>query len=259
MRNIAIALDVKNDNLPPASKTENLFPYELATAETGALAHWVFDRGGQDNFVDRVSGQLLTPQSDTYAFTEHSVVLDGAAGNGLLTPVTDSLGMLMFVVARKPAQNSVVFGGSIGPSGAGGFGLNTVLSSGLYARQRTDSSAGAAFAISYKYGLLSPGEWFFAAMYSGVRPDLEDGVSVFMGPDSYISVGFGADTPIVSSRKVAIGNGYFTGQGQGVELEIAEFGLISGDYLDSEKGKSILARTLSRMGERNINISLPQS
>lgn len=254
MRSIALSLDFEDSSLPPAGKTANLFPYPLAVAEDGAVAHWVFDRGGEDSFVDRVSGQVLTPQSDTYAFTENSVVLDGSVGNGLLTPVTDSLGLLMFIVARKPTQGSAVFGGSIGPVGQGGFGLNATDTTTIGARQRGPYPSGSLAAQATRYGMVAGGEWFFAAMYSGAAAS-GDEVSVFVGSNAFARTALaGTD---VSERKIAIGNGYFAGQGVGATIEVAEFGLISGSYLTRDKGIELLTRAVRRMKERGITVALP--
>lgn len=255
MKSPVFIVDYEDDTLPAVSAPVVL-PFFLLpnpTPEPSAVSHWVFSQD-ESSFNDLVSMAPLTPQTEEYSFTQNSVTLLNTAGNGLLTPTSDQIGLTIFFCAKKPSTASVVYGGSIGPVGAGGFGVNTITNA-IHSRQRTPSLSISA--STTKYGSVATGGWFFCAAYFGPLASLGGaaGAAISFGPNSYATMALGSDTPVVSDRKIAIGNGFFSDQGTGVPIEFAEFGILSGAELTAASGAAMFARAQSRMSARGITLS----
>ena len=258
MPTIAYALDYDDAALPAAGKTENLYAWPPAAAQAGATAHWVFDRGGEGSLIDLVDEYELTPQADTYGFGRASLTIAGAVGNALLTPFDDAANTLFWFVARRPLlANSAIFAGTLGGVDMGGFGVHQVAATAsIYARQRVQGSGEPAKSASIVYGDVDVGDWFFGAGYTGSRAVQSDnGVTVFRDPASFSQAAITpATADVIAGRKIALGNGYYNGQGAGTVLEFAEFGIMAGVEMTAAKGAEIYADAQARLASRGIVI-----
>jgi hypothetical protein len=255
MNSPALILDYSDSTLPAVNAPvyPTFFYLPNPAPEPSAVSHWALSQD-ERSFVDLVSSALLTPQTDNYSFTQNGVTLLNTVGNGLLTPTDDQTGLTLFFCAKKPSTAAVVYGGSIGALGQGGFGINTVGGS-IFSRQRTPSSAIAA--ASSRYDVIDSGTHFFGAAYFGPLTSLggASGAAIFVGPNSYATLALGGETADVSDRKIAVGNAFFTGQGTGVSIDFAEFGIMSGVELTAASGAAMFARAQARMSGRGITLS----
>lgn len=254
MANLLQILPYSNPSLPKIqSAISPLFPYPRAAPEPGALAHWVFDRGSGAGFEDLVSGQTLTPQAATYSFTSNCVVLNAESGNGLATDIDDSAGLTYSMVFRKTSEQ-VVIGGTLGnvADGTGG-GIHLVSPSTAYYRQRAIPSPNATI-VSVSLADIDDGAWVHLSGYFGDLGAGTNGARLSLSGAAPIANTVNADNPSISTRKVAIGNGYYAGQGVGQQVAIAEFIVFSGIPLTSSNAADYYDHAKARMADRGIVI-----
>ncbi|MCO7251217.1 hypothetical protein [Pseudoalteromonas sp. Ps84H-4] len=247
--------NVNLNDLVSEPKLEGSFNNKLA-AEPLAVRHWVFDQGNSDSFKDLVNGVDITRQSAEINERFNSLILPKEVGNGLISDIQCSGKDIIFAVVKKlpKSPNTLLIAGNANEDvqSGGGVLLNSTGSTTLSMRCRLNDGSTPSISSS-RYSYVAESEWYFVAGYVGDIDSISS-LAIFMGPDSFASKDISSSGRNFSNRSLAVGNAYYQDHPSVADTQIAEFGIIQGQELTPEYGKTLFEHSKQRMLKRGIKL-----
>lgn len=231
-----------------AADAKPIFP---AGVESGAYGHWDFG-GSPESLIDLVSGNALTLAGSAPTYNADSIKIADGGTHGLITSLDDAAACTFCAVIQLYTAgsnlNQILFGTSTNVSGDGGSmgylqGGSANVSPIFQSRPSTNLNAAALSTT-----LVGAGQWVFVAFS---RSDA--------APRLIYTAGVGATTEgsaaakTVSSRKVAIGAGYYPTSAFQYGAKFAEAVLFTGAKTEVELA-AIAARAKVRMQRKGIAV-----
>jgi hypothetical protein len=216
--------------------------------EADAGGHWYL--GANDGLLDLISKQPLTLQGAAPTYAANYATIAGGGGKALLTPWADSAVQTICMVVRRPtvAADAFFAGAQTTVAGDGGSGIFYQQSLAATARFSTRPFAGGAFFANWPANVPA-GAFAFLAYSEEYASGMKRTALIGGGAASTLVDG-SAKTVGVSTRKIAIGNGYygtFTGS-----ADVAEFIYYPGRALTEAEMQAVYLRSKDRMASRGL-------
>lgn len=251
---LRLPFSVPDGSLPviSASDVELYIPYEV---ESSPYDHWIL-KGSSASLVGLKSGRVLTPQSTLPTYQPGYLNMTSEVGKALLTDMTDAAAQTVVVILKRPVLpiNSEVqiLAGAIDTVGSGAASTG----SGIYVQGTTSASltlnirGGSGLLLTTAPGAV--GDWTMVAF--GEQSDATSlaGTSYAGGAATNKTTSWPGVAKRVSTRKIAIGNGYY-GSGVISALSIAEV-LLYDRALSVAELDAVYARAKVRMASRGLTL-----
>lgn len=174
--------------------------------------YWLLG-GSADSLVGLKSETNLVPQAATPVYAGGYLTMSSGVGNALLSDKVDSASQTVCVIYQIDSDSTagvrVIAGtqqtSSVSPQN--GSAMFTELGD---SKSVSGATRGTSSAIKLSQGASTAGNWLFAAYSeSGAGPSVR---TLFIGGATPVSSTVNdAGAKSVSSRKIALGNGYYTG------------------------------------------------
>lgn len=251
-------LNYQNDNLQDLVNEPKLigsFNNKLS-AEPLAVRHWVFDQGNSESFEDLTNGVEITRQSLEYQERFNSLVLPKEFGNALVSDIQCTGQDIIFAVVKKlpTGTNSLLIAGNANGDleNGGGVLLNSIGNTAVSMRCRLNDGTTTSVS-STRYAQVAENEWYFVAGYVGDLNSVSS-LAIFMGPDSFGKRDINSSDRNLSTRFLGVGNAYYASHPSDTDTQVAEFGIIQGQELTLEYGKTLFEHSKQRMLKRGIKL-----
>jgi hypothetical protein len=217
-----------------------------ATAENGAIAHWLF---GLDNpnFSDLVNASVLIKNGEEPLLANSSMTIRGK-GAGLLSAFDETPNMTFCVIAKRE-NISAILGGNLKSGGGGGF--SPFLSARATSPAISANERGGFGGIAIDSSLDGLGQFVFIA----VSINSTGNRVLFVGKPTTSAVNTGTATRSISNpvRKISVGDVHYNATTFAGNPTICEVILFDSAKSQSELN-DIYLRSKARMVARGIFI-----
>ena len=221
-----------------------------AEYETESFDHWLFNNGSA-SLVGIKAATVLTPQTDAPTFSATNLILNNSYNKALLSEMDDAAEMCIAMVIKRRADmeggDIGILAGTLVSLAGDNMGSSLFVGSAHQLYANTRGIGGGS--------LVMPGsenDWVFVAMSEdGVAPSSNVLYAGTVGGVTAAS----AENKNVSSRKVALGCGYYntTSTLDVPNLEVAEF-ILFPRTLSITELNGVYERSKIRLANRGIKV-----